>query len=261
MPIYQHDGALHYFAHVPKAGGRSVEDYLRRRFGVLSMIDDGHHDRDRRSTWLRTTPQHVAVKDLEVLFSIDWFASIFAVVRHPIARLVSAFNFQSTVWRQIPVGMSFAEWFDEYRALSRIYPYYYDNHLRPQVDFVPEGARVFRLEDGLDTLVEWLDQVTGSTAPGLDISHVNASRPARGAGYRTEPLPQDALGAIAEHYAADFERFGYAPDAAGRAFALYMPTGRRPAGNERRRLRGRSLWGRRLWRQLVERTGRPVFMF
>ncbi len=260
MPIFRHDRALHYFAHVPKAGGRSVEDYLRRRFGRLSMIDDGHHDRNRRSNWLRTTPQHAAVADIEVLFPTEWFASIFAVVRHPIARLVSAFNFQSTVWRQIPVGMSFAEWFDEYRALSRVYPYYYDNHLRPQVDFVPEGARIFRLEDGMDGLTEWLDEVTGSTAPDVKIPHVNASRPVQSAYYETEQLPRDALGAIAEFYAADFERFGYAPDP-GRAFTLYMPTGRYPTAEERRRLRGRSLWGRRLWRQLVQRTGRPVFMF
>ena len=260
MPIFQHDGALHYFAHVPKAGGRSVEDYLRRRFGTLSMIDDGHHDRARRSAWLRTTPQHVAVEDLEVILPTEWFASIFAVVRHPVARIVSAFNFQSTVWRQIPVGMSFAEWFDEYRALSRIYPYYYDNHLRPQSDFVPRRARIFRLEEGMAGLPEWLDEVTNSQAPDLSIAHVNASRPAKGSYYRAEPLSEADMDAIAAHYAVDFERFGYDRDA-GRDFTLYLPTGRNPGPDERRRRRGRSLLLRRAWRKLVQRTGRPILMF
>ncbi len=260
MPIFRHDGALHYYAHVPKAGGRSVEDYLRRRFGEISMIDDGHHDRTRRSAWLRTTPQHVTVEDLEAIIPTGWFASIFAVVRHPVARIVSAFNFQSTVWRQIPVGMSFAEWFEEYRALSRIYPYYYDNHLRLQSEFVPEGARIFRLEEGLEGLPEWLDEVTGSRAPGLAISHVNASRPARSEYYRAEPLARRDMDAIAEHYAADFERFGYGRDA-GREFTLYLPTGRNPGPDEARRKRGRSLLARRAWRQLVQRTGRPILMF
>lgn len=260
MPIFRHDDKLHYFAHVPKAGGRSVESYLRARFGELAMIDDGHHDRTRQSGWLKTTPQHVVVEDLSVLFPPDWFESCFAVVRNPIARFVSAFNFQSTVWRQIPVGMTPDEWLDEYLDLAKVYPFYYDNHLRAQDDFVPAGAKVFRLEDGLADLIPYLDQVTGSSAPSLEIGHDNASKPAVSAYYRKESLSSGVVERLADIYAADFQRFGYTPSLE-QNFTVYLPTRRFGAQDEQRRMRGRSLWLRRGWRQAVKRSGKPIFMF
>lgn len=260
MPIFRHEDKLHYFAHVPKAGGRSVEAYLRARFGELAMIDDGHHDRSRKSGWLKTTPQHVAVEDLSVLFPPKWFESCFAVVRHPVGRFVSAFNFQSTVWRQIPVGMTPEEWLDEYLDLAKVYPFYYDNHLRPQDDFVPAGAEVFRLEDGLDGLIPYLDRVTGSKSADLTFGHTNASKPAVSAYYRTEPLSGKLIDRLTDVYSADFDRFGYEPLPATPP-QVFLPTRRIGAPDETRRMRGRSLWLRRGWRQAVKRTGKPIFMF
>ena len=39
MPLACHNGQSIFFAHDPKAGGSSVEDYLIQRFGPLSLID------------------------------------------------------------------------------------------------------------------------------------------------------------------------------------------------------------------------------
>jgi hypothetical protein len=39
MPYVTAAGKLIYFAHVPKAGGSSVENYLAARFGPLAMLD------------------------------------------------------------------------------------------------------------------------------------------------------------------------------------------------------------------------------
>ncbi len=51
-------------------------------------------------------------------------------------------------------------------ALADRNPYTHDNHFRPQVAFMPpEGARVFRLEDGLDPVLSWLAALEGSTPP------------------------------------------------------------------------------------------------
>jgi len=260
MPIFRHNGDLHYFAHIPKAGGRSVEAYLRARFGTLSMIDDGTHDRTPKTDWLRTTPQHVTADDLAVLIPPDWFASAFAVVRHPIQRLVSAFNFQSTTWRQIPVGMGISEWFDEYCDLSRVYSYYYDNHLRPQTDFIPEGAEVFQLETGMNDIVPFLDRATKSNAPKLKIEHLNTSRPEPGSYYRTETLTRPFLDKLVAYYQRDFDEFGYDP-ALEQEYRVFMPTARGGGELEKRRARGKSLMLRRGWRQVVKRTGVPVFMF
>ena len=45
MPIFRHDGALYFFAHVPKCGGQSVEDYLSRRFGPLAFLNNDYYAR------------------------------------------------------------------------------------------------------------------------------------------------------------------------------------------------------------------------
>ena len=39
MPLAHWNNCSIFFAHVPKTGGSSVEDYLIRRFGPLSIID------------------------------------------------------------------------------------------------------------------------------------------------------------------------------------------------------------------------------
>ena len=46
-------------------------------------------------------------------------------------------------------------------AVLRLNPRAFDNHLRPQADFVPEGA-VFRLEDGLGAALDLLGATTGA---------------------------------------------------------------------------------------------------
>ncbi len=52
-------------------------------------------------------------------------------------------------------------------------PFLYDNHLRPMNEMVPEGAKLFYLEHGLDALVPWFDEVTGGKAGPRAVPHTN----------------------------------------------------------------------------------------
>lgn len=211
MPFYKPDGRLHYYAHVPKCAGISVEAHLEARFGDLGFRDDDYNRRwPERSRWSRSSPQHILWRDLTRIVPESWIASVFTVVRHPAARLVSAFNFQATKARTIPPGLTIDAWFEDYLALRESYPFDHDNHLVPQSDFAPASAVFFRLEDGLAAVSDWLDERFGAGG-GDGIGHMNESAPDE-ARFTEEEGISDALAArIDEVYAEDFARYGYEP--------------------------------------------------
>jgi hypothetical protein len=86
-------------------------------------------------------------------------------------------------------------------------PRVYDNHIRPQVDLLPEGTKIFKLEDGIGAIIPYLDRIFGEERPDLEIPHLLKSK-------REEVLisRQDAR-LISDYYREDFNRFDYpAPD-------------------------------------------------
>lgn len=85
MPLYRHKGSLIYFAHVPKCGGTSIEDYLSRRFGPAAFLD--RRFLRRRAPWTRTSPQHVTAADFSRLVPPSFVDVNFAVVRHPAEKI------------------------------------------------------------------------------------------------------------------------------------------------------------------------------
>ncbi len=209
MPIFRIGDKLHYYAHVPKCGGSSVEAYLRTRFGSLAFLNTRYLDLPEDSRWTRSSPQHVALADLHRLVPADWIASSFAVVRHPVKRLVSAFQFQVEVEGTVAALWSIDEWFDDWLKCAGAEPFRYDNHLRPQSEIVPEGATIFRLEDGLDALVPHLDTLAGNSEGPRRIAAENVRKKAMGPdASRLKPSPE-TLARIGVYYAEDFRRFGY----------------------------------------------------
>ena len=78
-------------------------------------------------------------------------------------------------------------------------------------DLVPEDAIIFRLEDGLDAVVCWLDEVAGNNDAPRRIEQRN------GVDQRLQHLKQPVaempdlpeMAAILQLFEADFDRFGY----------------------------------------------------
>src|SRR5690606_34944645 len=97
MPVFRIGDRLHYYAHVPKCGGSSVEAYLKARFGGLAFLNTRFLDLPEARRWTRSSPQHLPWDAFTRLVPADWIASSFAVVRHPVRRLVSAFQYQVEV--------------------------------------------------------------------------------------------------------------------------------------------------------------------
>lgn len=218
MPIIRISGRLIYFAHVPRSGGTSLELYMAARFGPLALRVGDYLDRPPAERWTRTAPQHVSAADLARLFPADFFDDSFALVRHPVARLASVFRFQRDVEGRIGKGKSFEAWLEQLPDQQARHPYLFDNHTRPMADMVPQGARIFRLEAGMDKVIAWLDDLAGATAPDLVLKEKNnyAKRVAW-AGIEPGPAPEvtdRVIDMVTTRYEADFDRFGYAPDRA-----------------------------------------------
>lgn len=199
MPLAHHDGHSIFFAHVPKTGGSSVEDYLLQRFGSLSIRQ--RPDQPGRKRDIIQSCSHLSAADLQSLLP-DHLDLCFAVVRDPVRRITSEYGFQHGISRISRVG--FAIWLRAVLAAARRDPRVYENHIRPQGDLVPEGAEAFKLENGLEAVVARIDAVTGQTAPQAAMRHL-LQRPSQ-----SVTLTQQDVALIVAFYAADYTRFGYA---------------------------------------------------
>lgn len=201
MPLALHKGKIIFFAHVPKAGGTSVEIYLERRFGKLSVMD-----RNKRSgkggTGLISPATHLSALDLTEMIP-QQADLVFSLVRDPVSKLQSEYRYQTGVSRMS--RMSFSTWLHVMMACLRVEPRIYENHIRPQAEMVPEGAEVYHLEqDGIGQMIRRLDEVTAEPRPDLIPEHRN-KRP-------VEPirLSREDIALIERHFAQDYARFGFA---------------------------------------------------
>lgn len=204
MPAFRHDGRLYYFAHVPKCAGTTIERHLEERFGSLELLGP---------TSVRgVSPQHWTWPEAEAAFAPEEIVYSFAVVRHPVSRFVSEFNMRmAQVNPPFPreIGLSdFARWVE-----SRLgkFPSLLDNHLRPQTDFLGPDTRIFRLEDGLDSVLAWLDSHFPGADPAVGLAH-ERHRPDATADLFEEVeqgLDQHVIARLQRIYARDFARLGY----------------------------------------------------
>lgn len=221
MPVFLHDGGVHVFHHIPKAAGTTVETWLQARFGVIGLYDPRHRDRPAFQRWSRTSPQHLLFEDFERLFPSALIASSFAVCRHPVERAISAYR-NALTRGYLPRGPSLEDWLRHVLSNQDRYPYAFDNHLRPQKQFVGEDTIVFRLEDGMDAVFDWLENKFGD--PATPIERVSANRAwTEQSDMQRVRLPPSSLRWMRDVYAADFERFGYDLDPDAEYFYLRAP--------------------------------------
>ena len=211
MPSLTLADRLIWFAHCPKAGGTSVEQAMVARWGdAVGHLHWGWDLWWQRGGWRvadpPNSPQHLVWEDaLRALPRPP--DRVFAVVRDPVARLASEHRWQRRGRRGTRAGralarLPFAFWLRLMLAVAARNPHAFDNHFRPQVAFMPEGATVFRLEDGLDRAIAWLSGETGGLGPAEGLPHAIPT----GRGGTIDPSDAGLIGRV---FAADYARFGY----------------------------------------------------
>ena len=149
MPLFLHGGAIHHFAHIPKAGGSSIRLFVEKRLGTPFLVDTTYWNDPPQARWSRSSPQHLLWEDLVRMVPREIVASVFAVTRHPVTRAASAYNYRVSR-QEVCVGDGFESWFERGLAVRGRGGYVFDNHIEPQHRFVPPEAETWRLEDGLD---------------------------------------------------------------------------------------------------------------
>ena len=198
MPVLTLGQRVIFFAHIPKTGGSSVEAYLGQK-GELSLFGepkiDGVH------------LQHLTRDKVSALSAMPAFDHGFAVVRAPVSRMVSEF-----IWRSDPLkplqrlarpltgatvrgkkrSLTFAEWVPLVLDEARDAPDMRDNHMRPQIDFLARGDRLFLFEQGFEPVFRWIDSLTDGK-PGAPVERLKASISAK-------PLADDPTRALIEEF-------------------------------------------------------------
>lgn len=212
MPLFRSANKVLYYAHVPKAAGTTVEQYIKARFGHLAFHDATFGAQAPTERWSQTSPQHIPEAARQRYLPDSFLDASFATVRHPATRLFSAFLFQRDIEAAIPAGTPFKTWLDTLEKQTPNTPHLFDGHIRPMSDFIPEKAQVFQIEKGLNAVVDWLDLQTGSTAPDIVMAPKNVLVDRLRFQKRevpTDTITPDAFERIAVMYRTDYARFGY----------------------------------------------------
>ncbi|PIE11566.1 MAG: hypothetical protein CSA70_10970 [Rhodobacterales bacterium] len=191
MPLARLDQTLLWFVHIPKTGGSSVEEYLADK-GSLAL---------RYTSALggaACTPQHMHADLYTRLIRPGFYDHGFTILRDPLERLISEYRHgQRRVAKREAVPLpGFGRWVERTLRRYNDNPYLLDNHIRPQIEFLTPGLRLFRFEEGLDPVFDWIDGI----APGLP-------KPARPWKLRSDPTPvdvgDDIRALVAAFYAED----------------------------------------------------------
>lgn len=207
MPVFRKGERKFLFIHIPKTGGSSIE----RAFadvGYDTLYKDGRVGPTSWNDIRRCTPQHMHREMLETLFRIERFDGIFAVVRDPMARIKSEY-----LWRHRQddfsiSGRAVEEWVAKSLSKYRKHPFIFDNHIRPQADFLVQGTEVFRFEDGLDTMAATLNKKWDLGLPDKLPRVREGSSATKHSSKDVEVTPK-AERLVRDFYKADYKRFGY----------------------------------------------------
>lgn len=206
MPIFEKNGRRVAFVHVPKVAGTSIE-LLFKNHGWEMTLHARHYNPYHPS------PQHMTYEDLgTVVPDLDSLTS-FMVVRSPMARIRSEWQYQFGILNY--TLLDFSDFVRNMEHSLKVSKSYWDNHWRPQSDFISDQMdRVFRLEDISRDLPQFLEDngiIKNAVLPHNNRSRVKKNKVYQ-AHYRVDQVTADRINRI---YGCDydhFREFGYTPD-------------------------------------------------
>lgn len=157
MPLVRLDKTLVFFVHIPKTGGASVDRYMAK-VGNIALWTPGNLQ------WSKCSPQHIHAELHTRMIPSGFYHHGFTIIRDPVSRMISEYRYRAMRRQPDKALPTFDIW--AIRTLQRYEnnPYVLDNHIRPQSEFVSDGLKLFRYEDGLDTVFDWIDEIGGHAA-------------------------------------------------------------------------------------------------
>lgn len=145
MPIYTKDKINIFFSHIPKCGGESITHFFENNgYSLHFHLRSPGCDKLNKPCSL----QHRDNKDPDLLnfLSNTNITYSFTIVRDPLYRIVSEF-----FMRQLQINNKTVDDFSRFviRAFTEYKknPYAYDNHIKPQVNFIHPNINIFKFGD------------------------------------------------------------------------------------------------------------------
>ena len=206
MPILKKNNQLCYFAHIPKCGGTSVENYCIR-LGIKISFLDRNYTLDP-APWNISSPQHIDGHSFSRLFPIDFFDYSFAVIRNPVSRFLSEFKF-NILSNKIPRSTNVSDFVkqDLKNIASEIG--FLDNHFLPQVNFLMPNInfQIFKIESGLEEVKKFIDLNIIGAESNEKISHENKTSTIEFSENQQFELDDRALIILKKIYYNDFQYY------------------------------------------------------
>jgi hypothetical protein len=206
VPVFIKDDRYVLFPHVPKTGGTSVER-LFRRSGWELHLRSGKVGAGSLHYVRRCSPQHLQAAVLREVIDLSRVDLVFMVVRDPIARFRSEYAMRQKDATRTDAA-SVDAWAERVLGRHASNPYALDNHLRPQHEFLLPDTEVYRLEDGLQAMVDDLEERfdLGLTA---ELDHRLKSSERHGIASRDVEISPALEKTLREMYAEDYRQFGF----------------------------------------------------
>lgn len=207
MPVFKNGDKNVLYIHVPKTGGTSVER-LFTESGYKKHLYDPSYGKDSPNYLRRCSPQHLHAELLRATLRLNRFDVIFMTTREPMARFKSEYAMRNKENLE-PGNQRVEEWTATALKKYMSDPFVHDNHLRPQAEFYLPGCNVYRLEDGLESLVADLNAKFDLNL-STEIPR-SMDREKRSGHSSTDVVVPDMVEQrVREFYHDDFAKFGYA---------------------------------------------------
>lgn len=207
MPVFRKQGKAILFIHVPKTGGTAIETVFREDGWQIDFLD-GKVGPGTVNGLRRCTPQHMHARPLQQTFVLRRFDEIFLIARDPIARLRSEYVWRNRAAEHIdPRAAAVDAWAQKTFAAYRRNSFMFDNHIRPQSDFVLPSATIHYFENGLNSVVSDLNARLDLDLPPVPSGVRSGAQ--QGVASSAVEISEQTERRIRAFYREDYQRFGY----------------------------------------------------
>lgn len=196
MPLIVNDSKdLINYIHIPKTGGSSIENMISKHY-VYSFFHTAYEHG-------RVSPQHFDRKLFEEVNFHLLPLKNFTIVRNPLERIISEYKYRKKHNGSVKLLLDFDTFISYALTEYEKNPYILDNHIKPQSEFLLPDTKIFKLEDGLQNVIEWLRDEASLKRLDSNVTNKNSS------GKEKIYMSMATFNKLLTFYENDFKQFDY----------------------------------------------------